>query len=384
MQKVRVNILIFAIFLSSILTSGCWNYREVDQFAIVAGVAVDKGTENRFQMTVELIQISGGTDSKTTSKIVTSEGKTMFDAARNMISLTGKRLYWSHSKVIIMSKEIASEGLIKVIDWYSRDSETREDVSILISEGASAKEILNGQVATENIISLALDKMIKNQVSLSKAPITDMLLLDMDEHMKSMTAVMPTVVLKQIDGKMTPQIMGTAIIKDDKLAGFLNGEETKDLLFIRNEIKGGLLIEEMKSKSDVTTISLEIFNNKTKVTPVVEGENIKINLETKTTVVIDEIGGIQNFLDEEGQKKLKQSAENTLKQRIEALIKKVQSEYDADIFGFGLKLYEDKKQEWNKVENNWNEVFKDLKVNIKTNVQIRGSALLSKNIGEGD
>ena len=384
MQKVRVNILIFAIFLSSILSSGCWNYREVDQFAIVAGVAVDKGTENRFQMTVELIQISGGTDSKTTSKIVTSEGKTMFDAARNMISLTGKRLYWSHSKVIIMSKEIASEGLIKVIDWYSRDSETREDVSILISEGASAKEILNGQVATENIISLALDKMIKNQVSLSKAPITDMLLLDMDEHMKSMTAVMPTVVLKQIDGKMTPQIMGTAIIKDDKLAGFLNGEETKDLLFIRNEIKGGLLIEEMKSKSDVTTISLEIFNNKTKVTPVVEGENIKINLETKTTVVIDEIGGIQNFLDEEGQKKLKQSAENTLKQRIEALIKKVQSEYDADIFGFGLKLYEDKKQEWNKVENNWNEVFKDLKVNIKTNVQIRGSALLSKNIGEGD
>ncbi len=384
MQKIRITLLTFTILLSSIFTSGCWNYREVDQFAIVAGVAIDKGTDNQFQMTVEIIQISGGKDSKTTSKIVTTEGKTMFDAARNMISLTGKRLYWSHSKVIIISKEIASEGLIKVIDWYSRDSETREDVNVLISEGASAKEIFIGQVASENIISLALNKMIKNQVSLSKAPITDMLLLDINEHMKSKTAAMPTVALKQIDGKMAPHIMGTAIIKNDKLVGFLNGEETKDLLFIRNEIKGGLLIEEMQSKNEATFVSLEIFKSETKVTPVVDGKDIQINLETKTTVAIDEIGGTENFLDEEGQKKLEQSTENTLKERMEALIKKVQSEYGADIFGFGVKLHEDKAKEWNKVENNWDEVFKDLKVNIKTKVNIKGSALLSKTFGEGD
>ncbi len=69
---------------------------------------------------------------------------------------------------------------------------------------------------------------------------------------------------------------------------------------------------------------------------------------------------------------------------MEALIKKVQSEYGADIFGFGVKLHEDKAEEWNKVENNWEEVFKDLKVNIKTNVNIKGSALLSKTFGEGD
>ncbi len=296
--------LIFAILLSLIFTSGCWNYKEVDQFAIVAGVAIDKGMKEQFLMTVEIIQISGGKDSKTTSKIVAAEGKTMFDAARNIISLTGKRLYWSHSKVIIISKEIASEGLIKVIDWYNRDSETREDVNILISEDASAKEIFKGQVATENIISLALGEMIKNHVSLNKAPITDMLMFDMNEQTKSKTAVIPTVILKQVDGKIMPHIMGTAIIKEDKLVGFLNGEETKDLLFIRNEIKGGILIEEMKSKKESTFVSLEIFNSKTKVTPVVNGKDIQINLETKTTVAIDEIGGKENFIDEEGQKKL--------------------------------------------------------------------------------
>jgi spore germination protein KC len=384
MQKIRITMLGFVILLSSVFVSGCWNYREVDQFAIVAGVAVDKGTENQFLLTVEIIQISGGKDSKMTSKTMAAEGNTMLDAARNLISLTGKELYWSHSKVFIISKEIASEGLVKVIDWYTRHAETREDVDVLISERASAKEIFEGQVATEDIKSFVLDKMIKNQVDLSKAPITDLLLLDMDEQMKNVSAVIPTVDLKQIDGKMVPQIIGTAVIKNDKLVGFLDGEETKYLLFIRNEIKGGILTKKIKSKNNPTEVSLEIFKSKTKVTPVIDGEDIKIDLKIDITVAIDEIAGTENFIDEEGLKKLEQSAGNMVKENIEALIKKVQSEYDADIFDFGVKLHEDKAKVWNKVENNWEEIFKNLKVDIKPIVQIKNSALLSKTIEEGD
>jgi spore germination protein KC len=115
MKKIRITLLLLIILISSIFTPGCWNYREVDKLATVAGVAIDKGTNGQYQVTAEIVQISGFKDIKTTSKTVTMEGKTLFDAARNEISLSGKRLYWSHSKVIILSKEIASEGVIKVI-----------------------------------------------------------------------------------------------------------------------------------------------------------------------------------------------------------------------------------------------------------------------------
>ena len=384
MKKIRIALLIFIILMNSIFATGCWNYKEVDEFSIVAGVAVDKGIENQFQMTVEIVQISSGKDTKMTSKTITVEGKTMFDAARNLISLSGKRLYWSHAKVLILSKEIASEGVTKIIEWYTRDAETREEVNILISEEESAKAIFDAQGTTEDVKSFVLGEIIKNQASLSKAPITDILKFDIESKTKGISTVIPAISLKKTDGKMIPQIMGTAIIKNDKLVGFLNGEETKDLIFIRNEVRGGLLVEEMQTKDEPTLVSLEIFKSKTKVTPVVDNKDIKINLDIDTIAAIDEIGGAENFIDDEGRMKLEQSTENTLEKRIESLINKIKLEYDADIFGFGAKLWEDKAQVWNNVGNNWEEIFKDLRVNVKARVHIKNSAVLSKSFEKGD
>lgn len=384
MKKTRITLLIFIIFINSIFLSSCWNYREVDELSIVAGVAVDKGIENQFEMTVEIVQISSARDTKKTSKIMTAEGDTMFDAARNLISLSGKKLYWSHAKVIILSKEIASEGVLEAIEWYNRDSETRIEVNILISQESSAKDIFHAQGTTEDVKSFVLEQIIKNQASLSKAPITDILKFDIESKTKGISTVIPAINLKKMDGRMIPEIMGTAIIKNDKLVGFLNGEETKDLMFIRNEVEGGILIEQMQTGGAPTLVALEIFKNKTKVTPDVEDKDVKINLDIDTTVAIDEIGGTDNFIDEEGRVKLEQNAENTLKKRIESLIYKIQLKYDADIFGFATKLQEDKAQVWNEVGNNWEEIFKNLKVNVKTNVHIKNSAIFSKPFEEGD
>lgn len=384
MKTIRITLLVLLIFTNAIFVTSCWNYREVDKLAIVAGVAVDKGTNGQYEVTTEIIQISGGKDTKTTSNTITMEGRTMFDAVRNGISLSGKRLYWSHTKVIILSKEIASEGVTKVIDWFSRDSETRPDIHVLISEGDSAKEIFSGQGTTEEIKSFVLDEILKNQVSLSKAPIIDILRFDNDLEAKGLCAIAPAVNLKQIDGKMLPYIMGTAIFKVGKLVSFLNGEETKDLIFIRNEVKGGVLIEGTQGNDVTIPVSLEIFKSETQVTPVVDGKDIKINLNIVTTVAIDEIEGTENFIDDEGRMKLEQNAEKTLKERIDSLIEKMQSEYAVDIFGFGAKLREDKTEVWNRVSSNWEEIFKNLKVNVKTKVHIRNSAMLSKPLEEGE
>jgi len=383
MIKKRITLLTLVISISSIITTGCWNYREVDKLAIVAGVAVDKGKDGNYEITAEIVNTTGGRETKTTSRTVSIEGKTMFDAVRNFISLSGKKLYWSHTKVLILSKEIASEGINKVIDWYNRDSETRENVRILVSKGTTAKEILQNKGNSEDIQSFIFEDILKNQVNLNKSPITNILEFNIQSQGKGISAIVPTVNLKKSNGKIMPQIIGTAILKKDRLVDFLNSEETKDLMFIRNEIKGGMIIEVVDGDR-LTSVSLEVFKNKTKVSPFVEGKDIEINLNVDTTVAIDEIDGIQNFLDEEGTKKLEESAENTLKKRIELLIKKAQSEYDTDIFGFGSRLWEEEPEVWKSVSDNWEEVFKSLKVNVKTSVHIKNSGILSKSLEEGE
>ncbi|HEX2925973.1 MAG TPA: Ger(x)C family spore germination protein [Ruminiclostridium sp.] len=383
MKIIKIFLLVLMVLVNTIFLTGCWSYAEIDKLAIVAGVAFDKGINDKYMVTVEIVQNSGGKDSKTSSEIISMEGKTLFDAVRNGIALTGKRLYWAHSSVVILSKDIAQEGITKITDWYIRDSETREDVDILISEEASAKEILEGQETTDPIKSLTMAAVVKNQRSLSKSPKSDVLSVSMELQSKGMSTVIPTVNLKQIDGKTVPQIIGTAIIKDDKLIGELNGEETKDLIFIRDEVKGGILVEGTEERSLTTPVSLEIFKSKTKVKPDVEGRNIKMEISINTTVSIDEIEGNENYIDDAGRKKLEQNANSKMKERIQSLIKKVQSEYDADIFKFGTKLREDNVQTWEAVCDKWEKYFKILMVDVKPNVHIKNSAILAKTLGKG-
>ncbi|MGE5678532.1 MAG: Ger(x)C family spore germination protein [Pseudomonadota bacterium] len=384
MKRVKTILTIFIVLICTIFTTGCWNYKEVDEMAIVAGVAVDKSENDKYLVTAEILHISGGKDTKIESKTITASGETMFDAVRNEISLTGERLYWGHAKVLILSKEVAAEGVMKVIDWYIRDSETRNEVFILVSRGSSAREIFHGQKSTEEIKSFALEKMIKSQRNLSKAPIINVLQFDNDMEGEGISPIAPVVDLINDEGKMLPQIMGTAIFKKDKLVGFLNGEETKDLLFIRNEIKGGVLVEGTKGNDISTPVSLEIFKSKTKVVPVVDAQGIGISLNIKTSVAIDEIGGTENLIEDKGRLKLEQSAEKSLKGQIEALVEKIQSQYKSDIFGFGARLREDNIGAWKDVGSNWEKIFESLKVDVATKVHIENSATHSRPLKAGD
>lgn len=384
MKKMRIILLIMIILINSIFTTGCWNYREVDKLEIVAGAAVDKGPDGQYIVTAELVHITGGRETKTMSETITMEGKTLFDAVRNAISLSGKKLYWSHTKVVILSEEIAREGVIKFIDWYTRDAETRRNVYILISKESSAREIFTKPAATEEIKSFVIEQMLKNEKSLSKAPIISILEFDNDLESKGISATAPAISLKETEGKMKPEIMGTAIIKFDKLIGFLNGEETKALLFINNKVRGGILVEGVQGNDVNTPISLEIYKSKAKVKPVIDDESIKINLSIDTTVGIGEIQGTKNYIDDEGRMQLEKTAAKKLKERIVSLIEKMQSKYDADIFGFGAKLREDEPAVWNQVSKNWDEIFKDLEVNVTTKVHIKNSAILSKTLKEDD
>jgi spore germination protein KC len=271
-----------------------------------------------------------------------------------------------------------------VLEWYNRDSETREDVHVLISKEAHAKDILKGQPTTENILSFTLDEILNNEVSLSKAPIMDVLSFDIESNEKGTVPILPAVSLVDINEKKAPQIMGTAIIKNDKLVGYLDGEETKDLILIRDEMKGGVLTEEIKEGNQTTSVSLEIFDSKTKVTPLSEGKEIGINLDIELTVAIDEMSGQGDFLNETGLMTLQQNTQSMLLEQIVALIKKVQSEYDADIFRFGATLWEDNAQAFKNVGDRWDEVFKNLKVNLSVKVIIKNSAVFAKPVRKGE
>jgi len=386
MKCCKKILVLITVLLNIIPLNGCWNYREIDQLAIVAGIAIDKGINEKFSITVEIVEItSGGTaQSETTSKIITFEGKTIFDTSRHVISVSGKKLYWGHAKIAIISQEIATQGVVQVLDWFSRDAETRADIKIVISKEHSAKDILATKGLTEKVTSFEINEILNSHQSLSDTPKVEVWMFNNRLVAKGISPIAPAIDLKQINGESVPHITGCAIFDGDRLIGFLDNNDTKSMLFILNEIKGGVIIAESCTENEKTTASCEIFRNKTKVKPVINNGNIEMDINIETDVAIDEISSSENIINVDTVKKLEASAEKILKDRIESVIAKVQSDFGVDAFGFGAKLYENKPKIWNLVADSWKDKFKDLKVNVNVKVNIINSAMLAKPLEVND
>ncbi|NLK86935.1 MAG: Ger(x)C family spore germination protein [Clostridiaceae bacterium] len=383
-MRTRMAALLTAIvIMSATLLSGCWNLTEIDQLAVVAGVAIDKGQNDRLRITVETVEVGFGKESEPKPRILTMEGETIFDAVRHIVSMLGKRLYWSHAKVVIICPELAEDGVLQVLDWFSRDSETRTDINILVSKGVTASEILMSHPISETVVSYEIHKILDSQKRLNHAPDIEVWKFANEMESKGIAAIAPVVELKSVDSVKGPNVDGTAIFRGDKLSGFADGIDTMCLLFIRDEISGGILVVKEEDRGKENEASLEILNSKTKVSPVIRNGSVEIDISVKTDVAIDEINTSINMMTEDRRNKLRLAAENMLKARIEGIIEKAQKEYAADIFGFGDKLRKKHPSAWSIMEQDWHNTFKDLKTNVEVEVQISNSTMLSKPLEVG-
>jgi spore germination protein KC len=379
----KISLLYSLIFLNLIFISGCWNYREIDQLAVVAGAAIDK-QDDKYLVTGEIVNTTGGKEAKVSPKVVTGIGDTIFDAIRNMIKISGKPLYWAHSEILIISEEIAREGVVEVIDLFTRDPETRMSSNLLISKAKTAKEILEQQSITTEIQSSEINRMLMSQKLLSKAPVIAVYQFVDTLLNNTRSAVIPAVGITENQDK-SDELFGTAVFKKDKLSGFLNGEDTKYFLFAIDKVRGGLLIHKEKLDGSDVKVSLEIFaeDTYTKIKPVYSNGKLTMKLDVFVNVSIGELEGSKNYMNEHERKKLIKVAEKSLEDNIKRVIKKVQNEYGSDIFGFGRIVQDERPGVWRKMEKDWEEIYKDLDVKVKAEIKIKNSSLLLKPIKIG-
>lgn len=385
MKRTNAIGLIIIILVNAIFCSGCWNYREIEKLAIVAGMAIDRDEKDRrYIITVEIAATPGEIAGGTQSEVYETRGTTIFEAVRNLIIETGKKAYWSHSKVIIIGRSIAEEGIAEVLDFVYRDSETRRDVLVVISNVEPAGDIIKEAHNSKGLLCFKLDSAIRSQKSISRFPKAE--LRSVVDNLKDTNSAMllPTInknAYKDTNNNI-PQIFGSAVLKQDKVVGYLNGDETKYALWVQNKLKGGLLVE--RHIIDEANISFEIFANKTKRKVEYKDNQFKVYISTKTDVNIGEISGAADFSDPNKLKTIRSQAEKYLKKNIEAVITRLQKDYKADIFDFQEIAEVHENKEWKKVKSNWSEVFASMPFEVSTEIHIRGTALTSKPIKEGE
>ncbi len=355
---------------------GCWNYRGLDEVNIVVGIAVDFDKEEKeYKMSYEVADL--GTVEKDQSikgRIITAEGKTLFDAARNAKRKEKDRLFFGSSYVLVISQEIArEEGIFDAIEWFLRDGECRETMCVSISQEETAVKVLEKEEKMSGIMSVIIHDIIMEDKSVSASTI-HMPIYEVYSLLKSKanSAVLPAMRKTKNGDLEVTTVNGSAVFKGDKLVGFLTPEESKYALFAWDKLKSGILTMNIASQK-TDDISLEIFQSSTKKNFSYDQGQIKVIIESSTDVAIAENHSELNVMDEQIVKNIEEEAGKMIEENIKAVIEKVQKEYQADVFGFSDMIFKRDLKLWKQLELEWEEIFPDIEVEVTSKVHVVNS-----------
>lgn len=144
----RKYLKVLAIAFISLMLTACVG-EEPNDIGYITALGIDK-SESGFNYTIQFAnptKISGGASEEGGSggdivENIVVEAPTIYSAISNANSIVSKDLSLSHAKIIVVSEDIAKDGLSDIVDSIARNNDIRPDIYVSIAE--NAKEYLEG------------------------------------------------------------------------------------------------------------------------------------------------------------------------------------------------------------------------------------------------
>lgn len=378
--KVLFSFMTFCLLLAA---PGCWDRREIEERGFILGVAVDKpaadGAESgerqpKFRMTLQKA-IVGKQQSQenqpTGQKIwnLEGEGNTVFQIIRDEALRSNLPPFFEHIQTIIIGEKLAREGVMDLMDFFTRDPEMRRRVRLLITPG-EARQVLNTPIPTDDPIAVMLAETVENEDKNHKIFSENDLGKFIERLHKGENAVVPRVMLKGNE----PRIEGAAVFRKDRLVGWLNGEETEAFNWIRGTVKGGV-VELKEPFPGIGFAVFEIARAKARVRHEIKANKIIFRVRIDTEGNVGEISDTQEKVQEPMIEAMEYKVTEHVRKKGMALVKKAQTGLKTDIFGFGNLIERGAPNLWD-LKREWDEkFFPAAEVTFEVNVKINRMGL---------
>lgn len=113
------RIFLCVCILNPFLLTACWNYKDIDELTIAAGMAIDKTSQGKYLVTIEIVHIEAkGQEGVKKSELIEVEGESLFDAIRNAISVNPHKIFWPHTKIVIFSRKWLVKALLALLIFF--------------------------------------------------------------------------------------------------------------------------------------------------------------------------------------------------------------------------------------------------------------------------
>lgn len=373
----------FCILFLILFLTGCWNYQELNEYAIVTGMSVDY-KEGKYEISFLIANGNKTEQEQAKTSLITGEGETIYNAIKDISLASPKELYISHLSVVIISEEVARDGISNLLDYLLREPQSHQNFYLLISKDTKASNILSilsplSDYPSQNIAS-NISNTAKLQGKISDASFN----LFMEKYLSTgYEPIMNSVIIigdikegQSADSQdKTKQDAYTkldtlALFQKDKFVTWATQEESIGIDLILGEIENFYFNVPCENSFAVTVsndyeVKYKLEKNKIIVQAKAEGTlrevDCKINLENEKDI----------------QKLEKAAAAEMRKYMVDAI--QLAKNNRTDIFGFGSKYYKKYPNQYHQISD-WNNYFVTLPIEIETDFQYTRKGSLEQSL----
>lgn len=395
------------------IAGGCWDRREPESLVFPSILGIDVAEDELFEV-IALIPnpsaraggaagITGGGAFAVPFWVNSGRGHTPFEALKQLALTTSRQINLSHVDVILISENLARRGIGPVLQLYLRSPDIRLIAEVAVVEG-DLRNLLESEIPLEPTPALGLLAMLEfTRQERSQIPRGDFLekaklmtFPGFDPVFVRFTVLKATATETSTDSgsaqgqsqsqvpKPVVKIHGAAAFDDDRMVGWFEDRESVGV----NWLLGGIsrtIVSVDSPRGGV--ITLELKQSGVKVTPVVSGNSISMEVKVGALARVQDAAAhghsehiVFDSEDPELVKSVTDRVAQAVRNDIELALKKAR-ELEVDPFGFGNTIYRKKPQFWNEVvQGRWIEMFKTVEVNLEIEVFLRRPGLVMSSI----
>lgn len=413
----RKSILVFIVILA-LISGGCWNRREPEFLAIVIAMAFDYDEErelyqviaqvaNPLMMDPEGVRIAG---EDRAFWVVSAYGHTPFDATRNLSQGSSRQYFWAHNRIVLFSEAVARQGIREILDFIDRERQLRLIGRPAVVEG-DIRKLMEADFPIEEKGGTGLDRQMVT-IQFEESVFHDKFLIELYTSYESpgWEMFMGKIEVQEeaidsdedegededgnedeaendddgggeLPGEDSPSLIGGgALFKGDRMVGWATEFQSEGWLYAEGRGHRYNLTFEGPEEYEDTLVSIEVFDTISEMRPVVNGDDIRVEIEVNVNGRIQNISSVPGMALEKDNvflRSLERRAAQVVRNRIKDMMQRSQ-ELETDIMGFGNLLYRKKPEVWEQVKDDWDDMYPDVAADIDVFFNIKRSGLISR------
>jgi spore germination protein KC len=405
------KILLLALLSSLVWTaSGCMSSSELDTVAFASSIVYDQTEDGNISVTLEVMNPSamGGGPEQGGGRgnpclYLAGEGKTISDATKQISQAFERRLYYPHIKARFFTEKYARDRLESSMDYLLRYYQIRESAKMVVLKGAGPDELYQASTGLEDTVADYIEDMenthpymLASSVFVDAISFMRSYYLDGEEPVAGVAELMkeekpigePAKTGGDSGGSSgqseTAQYKiryaGLAVFRDAKLQGFLDDQETRVYNFVTNKLRTAVFslpFGEEYSDVIVTGSHADIWAD-------IGGDKPVIGIRIKSVLSIRGEQGAKDMDSEETLREISDKFNGTLKEEAENAIRKVQREYQSDIFGFGKIAHIQNPSRWKEIKGDWNNLFSNADVHVEVESTVKRTGEIRQSFRKED